>query len=290
MNSLRGFTLVEVIVTILLLAILGAVAGYFIRPAIEAFVAIQRRAELSDAADTALRRLARDVRLALPNSVRTTGCGAGTCLELLLTRTGGRYRVANDDDIPAATSENALDFAATDTQFDTIGPLSTLAGQTIVTGSDRVAVHNLGITGADAYNGDNTSLITGFVSPSGSGIAGEDRLTITAKRFPLESPSNRFYVIAGPVSFECLPGALDSGGNGTGTLRRWSGYAIQPGQPTAAPGGSVNVLLANFVTACELDYAVLALQGRGLVGMRIELTRGGERVTLYHEVHVSNVP
>ena len=57
MDTSRGFTLVEVIVTILLLAILGAVAGYFIRPAIEAFIAVQRRAELSDVADTALRRL-----------------------------------------------------------------------------------------------------------------------------------------------------------------------------------------------------------------------------------------
>ena len=164
-----------------------------------------------------------------------------------------------------------------------------MPGQTIVVNSDRVAVHNLGISGADAYNGDNTSLITGVASSSGSGIANEARLTISSKRFPLESPSNRFYVIDGPVSFECLPGALDSEGNGTGTLRRWSGYAIQPGQPIASPGG-VNALLASFVTACELNYAVLALQGRGLVGMRIELTRGGERVTLYHEVHVSNVP
>jgi MSHA biogenesis protein MshO len=287
----RGFTLIELIVVVVLLAIVGAVAGLFIRPAIDAYISTQRRAELSDLADTALRRLGRDLRLALPNSVRTTACGAGTCLELLLTRTGGRYRAANDDNSPAATTEDALTFTAPDTQFDTLGSMvAATPSQAIVPNADRVVVHNLGIAGANAYAGDNTSLISSVTSPSGSGIPNEDRIVIAAKQFPLESPGHRFQVISGPVTFECVPGPADASGNGTGFLRRWSGYAIAAAQPTAAPGGAVNVVLAEFVTGCELQYDTLALQARGLVSIRLALSRGGETGVLHYEAHVSNVP
>jgi MSHA biogenesis protein MshO len=291
MTRAAGFTLIELIVTVALLAILGAVAAVFIRPAIEAFISVQRRAELSDVADTAMRRLSRDVRLGLPNSPRTIACGAGTCLEILLTRNGGRYRSGNDDDSPAATTEDFLDFSAADNRFDTLGALvASSPSQAIVANADRVVVHNLGIPGADAYNGDNTSLITAFASPSGSGIAGEDRITIVPKLFPVESPGRRFQVISGPVTFECVPGGLDAEGNATGSLRRWAGYPIQAAQPTAAPVGAVNVVLAGYVSGCEFQYATLALLARGLVSVRLQLTRGGETGVLYHEIHVDNTP
>lgn len=287
----RGFSLIEVVVVVAIFAILGAVAGIFLRPAIDAFAAVQRRAELSDVADGALRRMTREIRLALPNSVRTAACGAGTCLELLLTRSGGRYRAANDDDSPVVTTEDPLQFTLADARFDTLGPMAgASSAQNIVPNADSVAVHNLGIPGADAYNGDNTSPIRSHASPSGSGIPGEDRITIDPKQFPLESPGGRFQVISGPLTFECVPGAVDAAGNGTGALRRWSSYAIQAAQPLAAPGGSVNALLASYVSACEIQYSSVALQSRGLVGIRLELTRGGETAVLYYEAHVSNVP
>ena len=59
---------------------------------IDSYVAQDRRARLTDAADTALRRMVRDIRLGLPNSVRVTTVGTTIYLEFLITRTGGRYR------------------------------------------------------------------------------------------------------------------------------------------------------------------------------------------------------
>ena len=49
-----------------------------------------RRAALTDTADTAVRRMARDIRKALPNSIRQT---SDQCVEFIPTKTGGRYRV-----------------------------------------------------------------------------------------------------------------------------------------------------------------------------------------------------
>jgi MSHA biogenesis protein MshO len=279
-----GFTLIEAIVSISILAILAALGGIFVVPAINAYFDQQRRAGLSDVADSALRRMSRDVRLALPNSVRVATAGS-QYLELLQTRTGGRYRSQNDDG--TAAGEDPLDFTVADGIFDTVGRLPALVNQVIVPGSDRVAVHNLGLPGANAYNGDNTSLITAFAAAGGA-AADEDRITILPWQFPLESPGRRFQVISGPVTYECTAGGPNANGDGTGTLRRYDGYVIAAAQPT--PPAGTPTLLAGFVTACGFEYGTLPLQGRGVVAVRIGVTRGGETVSLYQEIHVNNVP
>ena len=82
----EGFTLIE---TMLAIAVTGIVA-LFIRQPVQAYVDSEARAELIDTADTALRRIGRDLRLALPNSIRTTASGANQYIEFMLTKTGGR--------------------------------------------------------------------------------------------------------------------------------------------------------------------------------------------------------
>lgn len=278
-----GFTLVELIVAISILGILAAMGAIFIKPVIDAYVAQQTRAELTDVADTAMRRLSRDIRLALPNSVRVTSPG-NIYLELLLTRTGGRYR----SELGPNIGEDALTFAAPDASFDTLGRLSILGGQTIVAGTDRVVVHNLGIPGADAYAGDSIGLINTF-TPNGGAAGNADRIALTAAtQFRLESPGRRFSVVSGPVAYECT-GVGVAGGNGTGFLRRHDGYGINPAAPVAPPTANPPIL-ARYVSGCAINYGVLALQARGIVAIQLNLTRGGETVSLYQEVHVSNVP
>jgi len=289
----QGFTLLELAVTIAVLGILSAAAGIFLKPAIDGYFASERRAELADAMDTAARRMVRDLRLALPNSIRVDP--ANNYVEFLITRNGGRYRASNDDDSPAATTEDILDFAVADTAFDTLGNLTTASGQLVVAG-DYVVVHNLGIAGANAYDtaaAQPNIAQVGAYAAGGGALPNEDRITLAAAtQFPLESPGRRFFVVSGAVTYACVPGAVDGNGNGTGTLSRWSGYAFggTVAAPTTLPGGATQALLANYVTACSIEYAPLALQARGLVSIRLALTRAGETVTMYYEAHVNNVP
>lgn len=282
-----GFTITELVVAIAVIGIIAAMGAIFVKPAIDAYASQQRRAELTDVADTSLRRVARDIRLALPNSVRSTTTGS-IYLEFLLTRAGGRYRAQQDDGTVAG--EDVLDFTAADGAFDMLGRLADL-GVTVASGSDRVVVHNLGIAGADAYNGDTTALINGVADASGlGGAAGEERISFSVpKQFPLESPGRRFQIISGPVTYECrTPGT--AAGEGTGFLLRHDGYAITTVWPPAAPPTAGPAVLASYVSGCSLGYTTLALQSRGVVSVALQLTRGGETATLYREIHVNNVP
>ena len=262
----RGVTLIEMIVVIVITGIIGTAVAVFIRRPVEGYVDAARRAELSDIADTALRRMTRDIRTALPNSIRIDG--TGRYLEYLQTRGGGRYRADPRED----GTGNVLDFAAADSSFDVIGQMPAMAA------TDSIVVYNLSATeaGSNAYVGDNRE-----------GYASDDGTTITldaAKLFPLASPGKRFHVVQHPVTYHCDLGA--------GVLRRYWGYTIQAAQPTGTlplDGGST--LLASNVTDCSFTYATDGATGRtGVVALTLQIEQSGEKVRLFQQIHVSNVP
>lgn len=280
MRRARGFTLTEAIIVIVITGIISAVVAVFMVKPVQGYFDATRRAQLSDLADTALRRMTRDLRLALPNSVRITSAGGSVYLEFLLTRGGGRYRAELD----AGGGGDVLEFGAASApyRFDVIGQMPA-----VVAGSDSVAVFNLGpgFGSADAYQGSagNLRSVT---------AVGASQITVSPNTaLPQQSPAYRFQVVEGPVSYVCAPNA---GNPALGTLTRYSGYPVAAAQPTAFAGGG-SALLANDVAACAFTYSPNAVAERnGVVGLTLTLTQttpgGPESVTLFQEAHVSNVP
>ncbi|MDP1864525.1 MAG: type II secretion system protein [Thiobacillus sp.] len=257
-----GFSLIEMIIVISVTAIVGAMVATFLKIPIDGYLAQDRRSRLTDTADTALRRVAQDVRLALPNSVRVTTAGGVTYLEFLITRTGGRYRAEGGGDV--------LDFSTADSSFDVLGPAI------VMRAGDQIAVYNLGIPGADAWLGETLAAYSG---------AGGTLTTIPlapAKLFPVASPGNRFQVVEGPVTYACDPVA--------GTLTRYWGYGIADPQPTPPAAPASSALLANRVSACTFTYLPGITERGGLVSMTLALTLNNETVRLHSNTQVSNQP
>lgn len=280
MNNTRGFSLVELIMVMVIIGILAAVVSVFIAGPVSGYVDANRRAQLSDAADTALRRIARDLRLALPNSVRVGG--SNQFLEFIPTTAGNRYRTQGSD---------RLDFTTTDSSFDYLG--TSIAGATgfvviFNTGQRSTSGCATAPGGADAYEGCNRTAISS-VSASAVTLG-------TAFRFPFESPGNRFHVVpaSGPVTYACESTGTNANGDGTGTLRIYTSYDTGAGDwgstaPSSAPGASSS-LLVQYVSSCSFVYTSGVTATNGLVTLRLTLTRKNETVTLHHQVHVDNVP
>ena len=268
-RRLSGFTLVEMIIVIVITGIIAAIVAVFIRAPMQGFIDLETRVELTDTADTALRRIGRDMRLALPNSVRPTG--SSTALEFLQTRTGGRYR--GEVSGTAGAQGNALYPGETSAlSFDVFGDLTLGGTVALPVAGERVVIYNLGIPGADAYNADNSASISAATANS---------ITLSAATlFPLASPGMRFQVVETPVTYRCDLTA--------GTLVRHWGYAITSSQVNPPSGGS-SAILAQNVSGCTFTYNQIN-ERYGLVTMQLVLTKNNETVTLYHEVHVSNVP
>jgi MSHA biogenesis protein MshO len=289
----RGFTLIEAIAVIVITGIIGSVVAVFIARPVQGYVDSARRAVLSDMADTSLRRVGRDIRIAVPNTLRVTGSGANTYLEFVPGNDGVRYRIEK-----TGGAGDILDFtSAADNSFDVFGVSAVSA-----TANDYLVIFNTGQCdpagcaaactssgGANAYQGCNRRTLTGATAAAIS-------YTATGLPIPFDSPGHRLQTVpsTGPVTYAC-EGIGSIGGNGAGTLKRYTGYASGGGnwnaqtQPTTFATGS-NSLLADTISACSFSYSPGVTQRSGLATLLLTLTRVNESVTLYYEVHVDNQP
>lgn len=275
-RSSKGFTLVEMIMVIVITGIIGGMVAVFIRAPMQGYVDSARRAEMTDTADTALRRISRDLRLALPNSIQVNVAAGVYYVDFLSTSGGGRYR-ANGAGTTYCPGGDVLSFTAADTCFEILGlPIQFRT-------NDQVVIYNLGIPGADAYDGNTTSAhVRRAYSGSVAGPVQFVSLT-SANRLPFESPTQRFHVVHEQVRYICNPTAQ--------TLTRYAldGSAIVA--PSAAVPGVPGALLASQVTGCRFEYnPYVVAQRTGLLTMQLTLTDSNESVTLYNATHVSNEP
>ncbi|MGC2165885.1 MAG: prepilin-type N-terminal cleavage/methylation domain-containing protein [Gallionella sp.] len=262
-----GFTLVEMIMVIVITGIIGGMVAVFLKAPVQQYMDVARRADMTDIADTALRRLGRDLRLALPNSVRvnTSVVGGVTVyyLDFLATSGGGRYRIG------AGGSGDILDFSLADSSFEVLGtPPSCVAG-------DQVVVYNMGMSGLDAYAGDNRTAC--------DSVAGQIVKITTPFQFRSSSPNARFQIVHEQVRYICNPGTQSL------TRYSWGGGSIVP--PAAVIPPVTGALLATHVSACSVIYdPIVVAQHAGLVTLNLSITEDDETVTVYNAVHVSNVP
>ncbi|MDX1455137.1 MAG: type II secretion system protein [Gammaproteobacteria bacterium] len=267
----RGFTLLELLIAIVVIGILAVVVGPLLYAPVKSYFDTSDRAELVYSTDAAMRRLARDARNSLPYSVRLIN--GGTAVEMIEVLDVGRYRENGGG------AARKLAFNGNDTSFNLVGSFERLGAFSSTT--ERLVVFNLGSPGFDVYAGDSVVSNSAFTVASETySVAGStytEHQVTTAGTFPflLSTPSHRIFVIGDYIAYGC---------SGTG-LYRLQGYATpEPASATIA-GGSLET---DDVTACSFNYDPGSSLRPGVLTMILTVTRGGESVTLQHQVHIPN--
>jgi MSHA biogenesis protein MshO len=277
-----GFSLFELIIVIVLLGIMATGAGMLITSPIDAYTDQVRRQLLVDQAEMALRQIARDVRRALPNSIRTTPVGAGWALEMVNTVDGARYRDEIGGVFTAGT--DILDFTGADTEFNFLGQLNFTA-PVVLGATQRLVIYNTAPTNiySDAFLGSNPGIITPAGTSLSLSINGIEHHLIMAPpfQFSQQSPGQRAFIVDGPISYICNPAS--------GRITRYVNYAYTVAQPTP-PAGAAEGPVVTQLSGCSINYTAGTAQRGGIITLQISLSDSGESITLLHQVHVDNVP
>jgi len=269
-----GFTLIEAIMVIVITGILSSIVAVFITKPVQGYVDSVRRAELTDAADVALRRITRDVRLALPNSMRTVTNG----FEFIMTKSGGRYR----DSADGSTGGYFLSFTpGASTDFDVLGTMPSMAA------NDYVVVYNLGSAPANAYDcsatppGCNIAKISSFPSTNRVRLFSN---VFAAQTPALPSPSARFQIVDQNdlvVRYVC---------DGH-TLTRFSACTLATPSVCSGAGSLLAGVATGEPTAtCAIDYISTATGRNGMLYIQLTLTQSGESITLFQQINMDNSP
>ena len=261
----KGFTLLELIIVIVLLGIMSVSLGRLTSHTVFSYIDGKDRNRLSQSGKWMMERLSREIREALPQSVRT-GSGSGFhCVEFMPIENSSTYF-----DLPA--TGNVSSFTAA--EYDLVASISSL-----------VAI--MPINPTSLYSGTGT---LGTLS-SVTATADPDQVLITLTsptNFSRRSPQSRFFLLSGPVSF-CL-------NNANGQMLRHSGYGISTSQSFPPSGGS---LIGQDFTAdtTVFNYQPDTLSRSGLLQINLRAQNRGrslsanqEAFDIFHEVHVRNVP
>ena len=269
----RGFTLIELILVIVLVGIIAGVVAPAIRQAAQAYADMRSRAELIAKGRLAVQRLAKEVREAVPNSVREVD---GRGIEFLAFREAGRYVDATDDFGDAFSDEDRRFVPGKEMEaLYILDPEYTFEdGDVLVIGNSEPP---------DLDDGDTYATVTGDSATTEGEDDTEDGRIIEfdSHKFPRRSAANRYYIADRTVEM-----GLDGDGlrwhekGGSGFLGEYDGEGDwSDGDP----------LLIDGVTDLELDYDAGTRYRGGIVKLDLELTDGDESVRLYHEIHVRNI-
>jgi MSHA biogenesis protein MshO len=249
----RGFTLIELVVAVAISSVVVVFVAMFIGAPIGAYETHTRRAALVADTSGAWPRMEKDLRSALPNSLRARRNGSYVVIEMLPVLETARY-------VPPVSGT----LIATGISLTTAMP----AYLSVNPGTDVYAL-----------TASTVPVTSWAVGPTAT--TGEFQVTVAPAPAPAaDSPKGRVFLVGRPITYLC--------DEGQGTLRRYANYTAAslqtahdtPGELTG-PGIS-NDLVTQGLTNCDFQVPAVAANQLQTASVHLTTTRNGDSVNLLH--------
>ncbi|MDF1761918.1 MAG: prepilin-type N-terminal cleavage/methylation domain-containing protein [Oleibacter sp.] len=261
----RGFTLVELVMTIALTGIVGTVSIMFIKNTGEGLISSSGRQQLSSSAKVMSEQISRLLRNAMPGSIRVTT--DGQCIEFMSILIASEYTQLN-------TNEDIISFDAVGhsgsadiTGYASIYPIST------------VNIYSL------ANPGSTSDSLATF--PSGSGEIQVD--LVSDHNYPQDSPQRRFYISEAPRTL-CQQGSFIYLYHNYGFISDIAN--LKTSLPSTIATGR-DVLATNLQSnTLNFSYGTADLSRNGIVNFSYTLLhpKTSESLNISQQVRIINVP
>ncbi|MBM7073070.1 type II secretion system protein [Shewanella sp. 202IG2-18] len=264
----KGFTLVELVTVILILGIVSVGIGSFVVMGTRIFVDSSLTDQVLSESRYALQRMTRELRTAMPNSIRlTTNGSSDQCIEF----------------VPIVVSSSYLEWPFFgDTALNTGKVFRDTSNTTAIQTGQRVYVFPS--SEADVYETSSHFAVLDNVDVENDVIT----LGFTSSVSFLEkSPSKRVYFVEQPVSY-CINSIKNE-------LQRYSGYGYRTSQPLLIDD-SGSIVAKNIVNGVSnpddrpFHYEPSTLQSNAIVQLNPRFTINGQTIQYQHQVQVINVP
>lgn len=253
-KKMRGFTLIELVVVIVLLGITAVSLTTLITHSVSGYIDTANRQDSSAIARIALDRMARELRQALPQSIRISS----NCLQFLPINSSFVYVGLN----PGSANVQVIEPPG---------------GYVAPAGTAYAAIYAL--SSAELYNLTAMKRINNF----GTVASGVRTLQLSAGfAAPRTSPGERLNVVGNPVSF-CFT---------ANQLRRYTGN-VSAAQPTPGAGLNNFAILADKIAAGTFTFNAGNWQNNALVTIALTIQQASsnnEQLQFDHEVWLRNVP
>ncbi|KJR23811.1 MSHA biogenesis protein MshO [Vibrio navarrensis] len=255
----RGFTLIEMVISIILLAVVGLFLGSVIRQGLSIYVDSSAREALIQQGRFVTERLSRELREAVPNSVLV----ANGCIEFLAITNSAIYSSLPSSLAPSTTIRLLpIEKSLAAGELLVVYPLD---GETL-----RQAVSSAAQTAQVATDVD-------FTSPNDRTMV---NVTLTQPTsFERQSPARRVYFYRTPVAF-CYE---------NNRIYRYADYGLDRTalQPSELGTG---VLMVENLSQASFQVAEPELQRNGLIKIELTFEDRGEKVEFVHNALIYNTP
>ncbi len=273
-NGTQGFTLIELVLVIIILGIMAVGISGFITLSTQTYLNATNRDEIIGNARFVIERLNRELRDAVPNSIRVISLGDNfDCIQFTPIEASGVYL-----DIPVAPEPASKVLSVIPFNDSAGDPYQCNAGC-----SDLVTIYPL--NHEDIYDDATTDSgkifsiesVDASVDPWQIKIFNDEEIV-----FNEDSPTQRFYITNEQVSY-CAFSEFIIRFNGNIS----DGATSIPGRIRHHMAG---YLVSDYGGRPPFTYLAPTLRRNAVVQLHLQFTNEGENYVFDHDIHLRNVP